>query len=1144
MTPAVERRMGRRTPRILGRYAVGLMLSSSLLWTGRALAQSAPTAVAARETALTPDTRAADAILNRPVTVHLSHVSVRTAVDTIAAHARARLIYESEIFTDYTKPVSVHATAVPLRDVFAAALAETRLRVVPVANGALSVQESDGAQDARVGEIGGTVIDGRTRQPVRGAGVMLDDSVKRTTTDAQGHFQFSGISAGPHRVTVRSVGYARQTKVITVGDDGSATVSFVLEVSVNTLDQIVVTATGEQRYRELGHVVTKLNVDSLVKNAPITTMAQLLTGRVPGLQVMTGDGGTAGGDVALRLRGQTTINLDPQPIVILDGVRYKNTNAVVDPINGTGASIVEDRRPFNAEQRSPLNDLNVNDIETIEVVKGPSASTLYGPDAANGVIVITTKRGRVGKPTWNVYLHPNLLTATHEGRVAQTSYWGWGHDPNTGEPFNDSCRLVVQYEYHQCILDSITVAPTVDQSPDLTIVSQSRPQWQSGANVSGGTSALRYYLSAGYDSQVGLLKIPTGAAKILRDRLGESALSDAVRNPNTQQNINLRSNLAADLTSVLTVNLDAGFTQSSQRNIDASVYQTLASYGAVRPGCDPANPSQACGYDVSGAFLSYTTMDGNRFNGTANAVYQPFPWLGVNATFGTDIGSSADRGLSPQGGQYDGDGGSVYDYRRNNDGRSGLINATARTHPGFWSFQSTLGTQYSYTHADGLNGFGQNLAPGSSSINTATYQYTTQEWSETVSLSTYGEEVVGFKDRLFLTGALRFDGSTSFGDAYHARPVPKVGISWIASDEPFLQHLPGVTQLRFRASYGSSSRYPTSAMKLGSIQTGQNTISGQTVNVFWRDGLANPLLRPERSREAEYGADATLIGNMVDVGITFYNRRTDDQLQQLINPQGVPTQWANVGNVSNHGFEATATARLVDTRRIQASVLFSASYNTSKLISLGPKSPVCNGYDCYRVGYPLGAIFDRRIVGVADTVGGGQDSIAFENEIVYSAAGYIGVLYPPHTYTMTPSLSLFDGRLRLSTLLDRGTGFMVPDRLANQYGLNLASLLKGSPLLDQARALVGCCAYDPGDFTRWRELSISTDLPRRLMRFALLSRGTISFQVRNLAMWTKYKGGDPESLPGQGAQGQGSLTSGVAGISQPRSWSISFDFTP
>jgi len=1080
------------------------------------------------------------------VTANLTKVTLRQAITTLANSARVKIQYEANAIDAYPQPVTLHVSDVTLGAALDLALSGTRLHVIVLPGPHLAVVEVADRTAAFGGDLSGRVTDAKTRRPLSGVNVMVDDSNHVARTDDNGRFRFANLSAGSHRLTVRSVGYARQTRVITVTDGQALSADFVLESSVNTLDQVVVTATGEQRYRELGHVVAKLNADSLVKNAPITSLAELLTARVPGLQVVTSNGGMAGGDVSLRLRGQTTTALDPQPIVIVDGVRYRSTNNFADN-SGSAGAIGKDSRPFNVEPRSPLNDLNVNDIETVEVVKGPSASTLYGPDAANGVIVITTKRATAGKTEWHFYVHPRLndITSGGNGNLPTRGYWAWGHDPVTGQTVNYSCTLVNVY-YQQCVQDSITVAPTDASIGDLSVIAQNRPQWQSGADVSGGTDALRYFLSGGYDSQVGSLRIPPAAAEILKQRLGASALTDAVRNPNTQQMATLHSTLSATPMPKATVSLVSTYTQANQRSINAGVtYLNPSNHGTVRPGCVPDDPTCSIFSDDnlnSGGYIQTSTEQVQRLTGSVTGLLQATSWLTANATIGLDMDGTTDRGVRPAGSTYLYDGGEVTDARRDNLNRTATLNITANAHPGRLSFRTSLGTQYNYTRLDGITTDGQNLAPGSTTIGTATYVYTSQIWSEVVTLGTYGEEVLGLNDRLFLTGALRLDGSTSFGDAYRARPYPKVGVSWIASDEPFLRQMPGLSELRFRYSFGAASRYPTSFMKLGQVGANQDVIEGQRQNMYSRYILTNPDLRPERTRESEYGVDATLWSGTVMAGLTWHSRRTNSELQILSNPSGLPPQWVNVGDVAAHGFEATLETRLVDTRRLRATVQLAYSHQTDKLLSLGGLSP--GGFD-YRVGYPLSSAFGRPILGVADTVGGVQDSIVLSQEVIRdSVSRFFGVLIPPTTVVLTPAIAMFDGRVRISASLDRQTGFVVQQSDAYRYGLSLAPLLKTAPLMDQAMFQVSSPTFVPGDFTRWRELTVSTDIPQRLLRMALLSRGAVNFQVRNLGLWTRYHGSDPESLGGVGGAATSPGGMYTTGIPLARSWTISFDVTP
>jgi len=334
-------------------------------------------------------------------------------------------------------------------------------------------------------------------------------------------------------------------------------------------------------------------------------------------------------------------------------------------------------------------------------------------------------------------------------------------------------------------------------------------------------------------------------------------------------------------------------------------------------------------------------------------------------------------------------------------------------------------------------------------------------------------------------------------------------------------------------------------MKLGEVGDGQVIIAGQTQTIFERGTLANPLLRPERTREAEYGADATFLSGAITTQLTWYRRRTDDLLQIRSHPQGLPDEWGNVGDVSAHGFEATVGTRLIENKFVRAGFNFTYGVNTDKLLSLGDEAAnPFNAYDVYRVGYPLGAIFIRPILEVADTVGGGPDGIVFPQEVIHdSVSRFIGVTISPKTFSLTPTISLFGDRLRFSTEFDRQIGFVIQN-YANVNGFGLATLVKTTPLLEQAKYMESSNLYERGDFTRWRELSLSTDLPQRLLRAVFLSRGAVNFQVRNLAMWTRYSGSDPESTPGGGLVGSHGIVRGTTGIPLARAWNISFDVTP
>lgn len=1084
----------------------------------------------AQRVAAAPTASSTPAEAKQRVTVNFDHVSLRIVVKAIAHAAGLTLSYDVALISPATF-VTIHATDVSVADAFAVVLRGTGLSAQVQTTGNVVIF-ADGSAASALGTIVGSVTDANTKKPVEGATVTVDRSAAGVRTGNDGVFHIAGLSAGTHVLSVRAIGYAQVKRTVTVVDDSSVTVHVALSSTVNTLDQIVVTVTGEQRVRELGHVVAQINADSLVKSAPISSVVELLQSRVPGLEVLTGAGGIVGGGASLRLRSQTTGHLDPEPIVIVDGIRFKSSNFTETVRNGQVYTGQDNPQMNGADQRSLLDDINPNDIESVEVVKGPSASTLYGPDAANGVIVITTKHGQAGKTEFKWYARPVSNDAQLD-RVA-TTYQAYGHDPETGALFNGNCSLIAQYEYHTCVLDSIRPAPTLVSDPAYSVVTKQRPQWQYGANVSGGTPAVRYFISGNYDSQVGALHMGPAVTQALEGVLGTTSLADVFRNPNTMTDLGGHANVATDFGTLGSVSVSIGYTQTDTR--------TAALPGGQLYGIVPGEDTTAIYADVGQliSFLTTNEVQASRFDAALNGVYRPAPWLNVTATVGTDLAPSVSHGGIPRIGTVPDFYSYALDSRRSNVDRTLSLAVTANTPLDHVSFRSSVGVQYVYAHLDGVDVFGQTLAPGSSSVQTASTVTTSSLWDETVTLGTYGEEVVGLNDRLFLTGSLRIDGSTSFGDAYHPTPYPKVGLSWIASDEPWLHNLPLLHELRFRSSFGAASRYPTSGMKVGALSSATSLLDGSTQTQFRRALLGNPDLRPERTREAEYGADLTLLSDL-HVGLTWYNRKTIDQLQQLGNAPGLLPTWENLGTIAGHGFEATASIGLLNTAQLRADLGFTYAYHTDKLLSFGSVAMGQAEFGGYYVGYPLEAVIGGPyVLGVADTVGGHPDSIAFDNEIIFSStAHFFGVSQPPQTYTMTPTVTLFNSRLRFSSTFDRETGFVVNDG-SYSFGLCLAAYVKTAPLLEQAKCYANQYV-NPGDFTRWRELTVTYDIPPRFLRLRALhlafSSASVSLQGRNLALWTGFHGSDPESL-------SGAVPGTSLGLPQDRSWSFRFDVNP
>ena len=240
---------------------------------------------------------------------------------------------------------------------------------------------------AQQGNLGGLVVDGGTQQPVAGAQVVVVGTTLRASTDERGRFHFAGVSGTIATLEVRRIGYKLARVPARVGEDNNRV---VLSVNVQSLESVVVTGTtGAAQKRELGNAVGTINAADVVANAPIVSVQGLLNGRSPSVVVMP-TSGQIGSGAQIRVRGQASLSLGNNPLIFVDGVRVNN-EAATGPVS----------QAFGSQPISRLNDFNPNDIESIEVLKGPSAATLYGTEAANGVINIITKKGAASTPRWN-----------------------------------------------------------------------------------------------------------------------------------------------------------------------------------------------------------------------------------------------------------------------------------------------------------------------------------------------------------------------------------------------------------------------------------------------------------------------------------------------------------------------------------------------------------------------------------------------------------------------------------------------------------------------------------------------------------------------------------------------------------------------
>ena len=961
-----------------------------------------------------------------------------------------------------------------------------RLRLLVAALAAAVVPTIAAAQ---TGTITGRVTNAQNAQPIASATVTVMGTSLRGVTNENGQYRITGVPAGTHQVTASRLGFSTRTATATVAAGGTATADITLSTSAIQLGGLVATATGnEQRTRELGNSVSTLRADS-VNMAAVSNVSQLIQGRAAGVAVLQSSG-TTGTGARIRIRGNNSISLSNDPIIFVDGVRVNNN---------TQSSQID----LAGQDFSRLNDLNPEEIENIEVLKGPAASALYGTAAANGVIQITTKRGRAGRTRWNAWselgsiTEPNAYPANYRMRNAA----------NTGNcrPFQADLGLCVTGELQ-------SYNPLEDNSPF-----RDGSQRTFGLSVGGGTQDIQYFVS------------------------GESQRENGIYQNNELKQVNLRGNLTAQVSRKLNLSLRTGYVSNhAQLPYNDNAVEGFIGGGILGQACAVCTPT-----DLRGGYFSYpkdlryafdNSQRVERFTGSLNARFSPLSWLTFNGVAGMDVLNRTEfQDLAPNVFQpANGVADYVIGYRfvlpaliRNFTANASgtatfdLTPSLASTTTAGFSFYRDVGSAW--------NAGGYNLLAGTNSLNAISERFSIGESNSDVkTVGLLASQQFAWRDKLYLTGSIRGDRNSAFGQDLGFIYYPSLSASWVVAEEPWFPQTNVLSTLRLRAAYGQSGLTPGFRTAkaffspvTGTIRSGATEASVPAITV---GGAGNADLRPERSREVELGFDAGFFNDRVGFEVTHYDKVSRDALvsRRLASSLGSSqTQTVNLGRVSNKGWEALVNAHLLETRPVRWDATLTYSTNRNRLIELGEGvDPIIFGIggdsQRHEEGFPLGAYF-----GIPYTFSdANNDGIIGVDEVVTADDPvFQGTPFPTRESSVNTTLTFFDV-LRVSALLDHKGGYKLfnsTEEFRCGVFLNCQAINDpSSSLADQARA-VADAAYgvytgyiEDASFTKLREVSVTLMAPRSMYSRFGLGNLSLTLSGRNLKTWTDYTGLDPE----------------------------------
>ena len=802
--------------------------------------------------------------------------------------------------------------------------------------------------------ITGTVVDGATQRPLAGAQVLIEGTELGGLTDNRGRFLI--LNAPSASVTVRAImiGYQEATATATAGE----AVTIELQETAISLDEIVVTGVvGEQTARAVGNVVGQVDAAQLEQLAPSVDLQRMISASVPGVRVSlsSGEVGTGG---TTRIRGIASLSLGAQPLIYVDGVRV-NGDEASGALGGTGFR--------SNSQPSRLGDFNPDEIENIEIIKGPAAATLYGTEASNGVINIITKRGRTGAPRINV-----------------TMKQGANFYPDVYNMFPDvwyNCSGVSQTvdvdERLKC--EPGTVASFNVLQIDRDVYGnewfQTGHAQSYGADVTGGTQQITYYVSADWDRDEGVVEY------------------------NWKNRMSGRANLTYTPSDALQLDFGLGAIRSTAQS--ASAQQPLPTaiiWACPSPGCEAGDvnaPSR-----IDGGFRGYIAylpeayrddIEGfqhvDRSTFSLQVKHEPYDWFTHRGIIGGDFSAVRNSEL----------------YRQTNRNPAGQFTPWGRktainVNTSYFSldYQANgiydLNDDLSFTTSGGAQYYqrreSSTLAHGETfpvdaleTVTSGAQKRAAEDFFENKTFGVFVQEQIAWRNRFFLTGAVRGDDNSAFGKNFDFVVYPKLHASYVLSDEEFFQDaLGGVNTLKLRAAWGRAGKQPD---VFDAIQTYAPTVGPAGASVLTPENIGNPDLKPEVGEELEVGFDVGLMGDLIGIEFTAYTQTTNDALVRVpvIPSKGFPgVQFRNIGQIQNRGVEVAVNGAVYNSDDL--SIDLGATFSTFKneVTNLGGQPPIVQSSSSLNrqfhvEGFPLGSMFYRRVVS-ADLDGSSGRNVA------------------------------------------------------------------------------------------------------------------------------------------------------------------------
>jgi TonB-linked SusC/RagA family outer membrane protein len=1037
-------------------------------------------------------------------------------------------------------------------------------------------------------ETAQAVVSAAVRIPTLGVGAI--------TTNDGGYSLYvpaSRIPTEPVTIMVRLIGYAPQSQTVVL-HAGLNTVDFTLRATPTQLSQVVITGEGTATTREhLTTVINSVDTASLQRAAQPQNVVSALAAKAPNVEVRT-QSGEPGASASIKIRGNASLTGTNQPLFVVDGQPVDNSTTSTN--GGDGSTVTQNR----------ISDINPNDIESVDILKGAAAAAIYGARASNGVVLITTKRGHAGATRFSFN-----STETFDS-VAPTDILQETYGQGSGG-VNGSCSTT------DCSANRYAFGPAITSGPvynHLDEIFKTGLTADNTLTISGGSDKTTFYASGGLTAQDGVIQGPNNKYNRATVRLKAShELSSKLTIGGNFSFIDTRGNYVQKGSNVSGLLLGSLRTPPSFNNED---YLTVG--GLQRPYRFP-DPSSADAFVGKGYYdnpFFVLNSPGNRSElgrsiANFNVAYQALEWLSINYQLGADYYNDSRLEALPLTSAADPTG-NVTRFDINNLEIDHNLTAAAKH-----AFKQdnilttlTVGQNLNSRRYRNILDFGESLiAPTPFSINN-TVTVTSNEFASLRHIEAYFAQLeANLYNQVDVNVGVREDGFSTFGASKQFNTFPKASLGWTFTNTFGSGDKTGLLSFgKLRAAYGETGKEPPVYGAITALSSNSTFGSGFgdaiTTKLGGQGGLVtgatlgNDALRPERSREAEYGVDLGFLDQRADFSFTYYDKRTSDVILASLpvnaSQTGAFQTVQNGAKLTNQGIEISFNAHPYTSDKLSWDVgvqygrnrgnvtdLLGAEfipYNNEGFTgaigssTLGYAPGVIRGKDFARCGITT----DATVVAGCGNAPVGALYLAANGQPILDPVDRV-IADPNPKYTMSYSTALHVGKhMTLSGLLDVRKGGQVWNGtrgILNNFGTSIETLDRntqgqfGVNVLTDVYPVVagpgvGVVAFktpsdwqtwynnngggfgpvgaqfvEDGSFAKLRELSLTYNIEGRIPQMmGGFSSVDVRLAGRNLKTWTKYKGLDPEANLG----GAEFLTQGIDYFNSPqvRSFVITF----